>query len=146
MAVCESTGRCLRGTLHRTEHDSFATQCSTMASRNGYWQRSQKTHVIKSINVDNGCTAWLRMCLNSVTIFCLSLSSMVETANGDCHSDGLCRVPHTHTQKKDAGTNTGSKCKCIHREREGEKARASNGQTQGTHVNRTAVWNGVSST
>lgn len=37
---------------------------------------------MKSKNVDNGATEWFLICWNSMTSFSLSLSSIVDTANG----------------------------------------------------------------
>ena len=45
-------------------------------------------YVMKSRNEARGSTACLRMCTNSATIFSLSLSSMTETASGDCRRRG----------------------------------------------------------
>jgi hypothetical protein len=46
---------------------------------------------MKSMKVDNGATAWLRMWRNSVTILFLSLSSIVDTASGDCTCKRECK-------------------------------------------------------
>ena len=47
-----------------------------------YFKTNLMAYVMKSIKVAIGSRAWLRKCLNSVTNFSLSLSSITDTFKG----------------------------------------------------------------